>query len=265
MTERNQNEATASKKERFEFILTINGNIVCQRYFRINGFRNRSLVSQELVDTIDRCVEIIDNDLKAKTHIYHQMCAPQIYDTKEDFEKWLNVRNYVIMPYTFIAFRDSDEVLVWDGETATPYTNRYNASDFIEKNDENSENVLKFAFLDNGVEVCSKVWDGNVYPRFVRSNIDLSNSRNKYRGGDVYAPVEIVVIDKFISELNDLIPSIVKEIYTCCSNPDDDFYTTSDYYGDTEYNFDIQNANYRLMRSYERKYRKKTEEYFGRK
>ena len=66
-TEKTVNELqSAAKKERFEFVLTINGNIVCQRYFRINGFENDSLRSMELVEGIDKCVPLIDRDLKAK-------------------------------------------------------------------------------------------------------------------------------------------------------------------------------------------------------
>ena len=35
----------ASYKERFQFMLSINDNIICQRYFRINGFNAESLES----------------------------------------------------------------------------------------------------------------------------------------------------------------------------------------------------------------------------
>ena len=51
-------------KERFEFVLTTGGNIICQRYFRIGNFNPISLKSNELMDTIRGCAEMIDNDLK---------------------------------------------------------------------------------------------------------------------------------------------------------------------------------------------------------
>ena len=43
MTEKTIQEVNSEQmKERFQFKLTINDNIVCQRYFRINGFKSES-------------------------------------------------------------------------------------------------------------------------------------------------------------------------------------------------------------------------------
>ena len=64
MTEKTTNENSLLKKEQFEFILTINGNIICQRYFRINGFKREAYRSVELVEAIDKCVDLINADLK---------------------------------------------------------------------------------------------------------------------------------------------------------------------------------------------------------
>ena len=57
-----------SYKERFQFILSLNDNIICQRYFRINGFNNDSLESYELRETIDEIVGIIRQDLDSRHH-----------------------------------------------------------------------------------------------------------------------------------------------------------------------------------------------------
>ena len=62
MVEKTVNETAASKREQFEFILTINGNIICQRYFRINGFKREAYSSLDLIETIDHCVYLIDQD-----------------------------------------------------------------------------------------------------------------------------------------------------------------------------------------------------------
>ena len=59
-----------SYKERFQFILSLNENIICQRYFRINGFNNDSLESYELRETIDEIVGIIRQDLESKSRVY---------------------------------------------------------------------------------------------------------------------------------------------------------------------------------------------------
>jgi hypothetical protein len=273
MTEKTVNEIqSAAKKERFEFVLTINGNIVCQRYFRINGFRNDSLRSLELVDAIDRCVTIIDNDLKAKSLIYLQCAAPQVFDTVEEMEKWVNhprTRQFDIEVPSYVVVKETDETFVWGGKEMEKYDKYFNTADFLQPSE--GECVLKFAFLDNGREVCAKTWNGGVYPRFIRTNIDLSNSRNKYEGGDTFAPFESAIIKLFNESRTDLIPVIVKEICNCCSSKDG--YTTSDDYktvvnGEVvetrNYNFDIWGQNYKYFRNLERAYRKKTDDYFKR-
>jgi hypothetical protein len=58
------------EEQRFEFLLYINGNIICQRYFNIRGFNEESLNSLELKYTHDYCVEIIKETLKNKTVDY---------------------------------------------------------------------------------------------------------------------------------------------------------------------------------------------------
>ena len=63
-------ESTKDYKERFEFVFTTEGNIICQRYFRINNFNPAALRSYELTNAIRRCAAIIDRDLKDKTQIY---------------------------------------------------------------------------------------------------------------------------------------------------------------------------------------------------
>lgn len=56
--------------KKFEFILYINGNIVVQRYFSIRNFKQNSLHSIEAKECIDRCVYMIEEDLKSKTFDY---------------------------------------------------------------------------------------------------------------------------------------------------------------------------------------------------
>ena len=273
MTEKTINELqSAAKKERFEFVLTINGNIVCQRYFRINGFNNDSLRSIELVETIDKCVSLIDRDLKAKSQIYHECAAPQVFETLDAMKRWVEnprTRKFSIKVPSFVVTRDSDDTFVWSGVEMEKYDKYFNKADFLQPSD--GECVLKFAFIDNGREVCSKIWDGTIYPRFIRTNIDLSNSRNKYEGGDVFLPFESGLIKLFNESQEDLIPIIVKEICNCCSSKDD--YTTSDVYntvvdgkivGSKNYKFDIWKQNFKFFKNLERAYKQKTDEYFHR-
>ncbi len=56
--------------KKFEFVLYINGNIICQRYFTVRNFKTKSLKSIESQDCLDECVRLIEKDLKKKTYEY---------------------------------------------------------------------------------------------------------------------------------------------------------------------------------------------------
>lgn len=58
------------EKTPFEFYLYINENIVCQRYFQLKGYNEKSLKSIELKNLIDRVAEIVQDDLENKTRDY---------------------------------------------------------------------------------------------------------------------------------------------------------------------------------------------------
>ncbi len=221
------------KKERFEFSLTINGFYVCQRFFKINGFNEHSLSSVEIVEAVDKCVELIDRDLKSKTSMYLEWAAPVFFPSHDALDTWIEKTQYAmengtysgtfsISPFSFVAVRNAEseygyDYYVWDGENMDPYDGNLNAGEFEKPSTDKC--VLKFSFLDNGREVCSKVWDGSVYPKFIRSNIDLSNSKNRYdrpKNGQI-----LIFESSMIREINkcheDIIPSIVKELCHTCS------------------------------------------------
>lgn len=58
----NKNENT--KQERFEFVLRINGNIICQRYFEVKGFNEEILESVDLKNAIEDVVSMIEDRMK---------------------------------------------------------------------------------------------------------------------------------------------------------------------------------------------------------
>lgn len=256
MAENNNQTENQIKKERFEFVFTVNGNIICQRYFRINGFKKKSLCSEELVEAFDRCVTLIKNDLSNKSRVFLWYTAPRVYNNKEEMDN----SYYGDLPVpSYIILRDSDDMFVWDGEKAKPYNGYFNKSDYIEGISDDAPCTLKLAFLDSGKEVISEVWDGNVYPRFVRTNIDLSNSKNKYEYGENYAPFEATLINAMIAGQRDLIPQIVKELCVCCSR--DNNYTTKVTYGDKEYNLNLDEEWNNYVSQLGSKLKKKTEKY----
>jgi len=246
------------RKERFSFELRINDNIVCQRYFRINGFKKSSLASKELTDTLVYCAQLIKDDLKDKTAQFNWCTAPQIFEDEtqmREFEK--NPRWKLEVP-SFIILEKSEQNYVWDGKKAEAYDKFINRCDYL-GDTEVTPCTLKLVFLDGGVEICSTCWDGNVYPRFIRTNIDLSNSKNKYKNPDVFAPFEASVVDMLNDKRKDLIPIIVKEFCLCCSYEDEGDYHV-DGYG---YDFRVVDKWNSYISSLERKYRKKTEQYFA--
>ena len=199
-------------KERFEFVLTSNGNVVCQRYFRIHGFKHESESSLQLTGhgwetdkdgnkmyfegALERCARMIHEDLAYKSRMYLWYSAPQTFQNEAEFEKWIAAQPFSIKVPSFVVMRENENVYVWDGENGQPYMldgkpcepfeARFNRNDYFENDDEQPVK-LKLSFLDNGREVCSTEWSANIYPKFVRNNIDLSNSKNKYKNPEQFS------------------------------------------------------------------------------
>ncbi len=73
---------------RFEFILGINENIICQRFFDIRGYNDKVLKSLDLKILIDDCVDLIKDYLKKRTsEQLWKYFNPYVEQTKEDIEK----------------------------------------------------------------------------------------------------------------------------------------------------------------------------------
>ena len=233
------------KEERFGFIFTINDNIVCKRFFGINNFQERSLGSVHLADAVAACVDMINNDLKEKTNIYNALTAPQVFQNHEEMNKWVENPSFELEVPSFVVLRDTDEVFLWNGERMHPYAKPFNRADYVGEQD-NQPCVLKFAFLDNGEEVRSLAWDGSQYPRFVRNNIDISNSRNKYEQEGNFSPYEAFIINQFNKDRQDLIPVIKRRLNYAC-NGENVRYFSKLHYGDKEYDINLQGYNERLF------------------
>jgi hypothetical protein len=274
-------------KERFEFVLTSNGNVVCQRYFRIHGFKHESESSLQLTGhgwetdkdgnkmyfegALERCARMIHDDLAYKSRMYLWYSAPQTFQNEAEFEKWIAAQPFSIKVPSFVVMRENENVYVWDGENGQPYMldgkpcepfeARFNRNDYFENDDEQPVK-LKLSFLDNGREVCSTEWSANIYPKFVRNNIDLSNSKNKYKNPEQFSIIEATLIDIMIANRQDLIPLIVREICQACSFENADDYATTLKYGNKTYNLNIYKENSKYFRSLENAYRAKTNRYF---
>jgi hypothetical protein len=231
-----QFEQALAFKERFEFRLTVGDDIICQRYFRIGNFNPISLKSNELMDTIRGCAEMIDNDLKSKSLIYLEIFAPRIFKTMDEFEKYIDSeknRDSLIRGEGVVIRDEKDHDFAWNGvDKLVPLTFKFEDGEFSEPLTDDDYVTYKFAFLDYGREVCSTTWVG-VYPRFVRNSIDLSNKRGRLDADEIYrVGFEQYILYKLVEGRSDLVWKLVKEICYTCSDSDDSAYTISEEYRD---------------------------------
>ena len=220
-----QFEQALAFKERFEFRLTVGDDIICQRYFRIGNFNPISLKSMELSDTIRACAQTIDSDLKSKTQIYLEIFAPRIFNTMEEFDKYIESESNreALVRGEGVVIRDvKDHDFAWNGvDKLIPLDFKFEDGEFSEPLTDEDYVTYKFAFLDSGREVCSTVWTG-VYPRFVRNSIDLSNKRGKLDQSDIYrVGFEQYILYKLVEGRNAQVWKLVKEICYTCSEVDD--------------------------------------------
>lgn len=263
MVEKTALENAEERKERFEFVFSVNGNIICQRYFKINGFKESSLGSTILADAVEECVNIINKDLREKTRIYLHYTSPQVFSNKEEMERKLADSSFELESPSFIVFNDSDETYVWKGTKAVLYDKKFNKDDYAKGDKEEFPCIFKFAFLDNGEEVRSISWDGGIYPKFVRMNIDLSNTRNKFKTDSFFEPYGAAIIDIFNASQKDIIPVIMKELCVACSKDNPKKYTSLIEYGEKSYDLDIKRRNAEYEKKVEAECKKRTAAYFS--
>lgn len=223
-------------KERHQFVLSANGNIICQRYFKVNGFNPKSLNSEELYYTIRDIVHMIKDDLKSKSRIYTAITMGK--STKlTGFYKGERLSN----SDAALVFQDDvrGEVTLSNGTVLNKTYIDYD----VEEEVDDSPFTLKFSYLFDDKVVYEEVWDGTVYPKYVRNCIDLSNSNASYKNVD---PMRMTFSQQMTKSLNsgraDLIYNIIKLFCDTLSNDVDDNgnsidkgYTTSVKYGNKKY------------------------------
>lgn len=98
---------------KFEFILTLGGNIVCQRFFNVKNYNPLALNSLDIYEYVKKICNDISDDLKIKTSDY--LCENQKYflnldnvedetiETKENFLLQLKLDDHVFITRTFPA------------------------------------------------------------------------------------------------------------------------------------------------------------------
>lgn len=214
-------ENVEAKRERFEFVLKINEFIICQRYFRINGWKRKAYQSEEFLNTFNYCVNLIKEDLKHKTMVYLETTAPQVFNSIEEMKNYSGRFN---MPNPkHVVVRNCKDTFIWDGEDYRLYEGdvQFPRTDYV--NEDKEDYTFRFSFLDNGREVLYQTWDDKDYPRFVRNNIDLSNTKNSRLAlGAKFEPTVLYLMSK---DRKDLIPQIIHELCVVCSYENDKDYT----------------------------------------
>ena len=124
--------------KKFEFLLLINGNIICQRYFNVKEFNPNVLQSFNLKTCVDRCVNFITGE--------GQWDIPSESTLKGKTWEYL-----------------------WAG--FNPYLEEYPVSEV--KNIYEDEDMFTFQIKINGRVVIERQFSGNDYPPKVRYDVDI--------------------------------------------------------------------------------------------
>jgi len=71
--------------KKFEFILRINGNIICQRYFAVRNFNPKSVQSLDMLYCVSDCVSMIQERMKEKSvdYIWNQFNPYDVQTTEQ--------------------------------------------------------------------------------------------------------------------------------------------------------------------------------------
>jgi len=97
-----------------EFILYINKNIICQRYFNVKRFNNKSVKSLDIYYCVNDVVDIIEKDLEKKSNDFlwrgynpyvkqevDQISKENIYENEDIFDFEIRVDDRVIVAKQF--------------------------------------------------------------------------------------------------------------------------------------------------------------------
>lgn len=100
--------------KKFEFILRINGNIICQRYFAVKNFNPKTVWSLITIDCVEDCVDMIQGQLKNKSLEYlwnqynpydkqteDQINRTPIYDKEDIFDFEIRIDERVVAAKRF--------------------------------------------------------------------------------------------------------------------------------------------------------------------
>lgn len=217
-------------KSKFQFLIWVNDNVICQRYFKINGFNEESIYAEEFTNCMNGIVQSIQEDLESKSRIfmwYTNLKEPLKltgFATDNEVEKY--GRDF----FTLLVNSDvRGDIEAPDGEIFHKEYVEFNegvANDYGEvERPAEGEYIFKFSFLIDDITVFEKIWDGNVYPKFVRNGVDLTNSYMSYDNKEVSALSFGAAIVRYMqSGKINLISDFIRRICDTLSNTFSDKY-----------------------------------------
>lgn len=204
-------------KERHQFILSANGNIICQRYFKVNGFNPNSLQSVELYETVRDVVDLIKEDLKSKSRVYTGITL----NNRSKLTGFCDGEELCFSD-AILAYSDGIEGKV-ELSNGTILDKSYVDYEVTEEEEDNTPFEFKFSYLFDDKVVYEEVWDGTIYPKYVRNSVDLSNSNASYKYSDPMRMTFSQQMTKHLTEGRvDLIYTIIKMFCNALSNDVDE-------------------------------------------
>jgi hypothetical protein len=186
----------------FEFLFKINDDIICQRFFFINGFNDKSLHSEDLKYAIDDIAYLINEDLKSKTRIYlyYNCCS---FAKESDLEYARKC-----------ALAYPDEPSLYKYEIYSEKDAELNP-DLV---DRSAENIFTFSFKYKNKNVITKIWSADCYPSFIRNNVDITNKRKFENSDESQMSFEYLLLKRINSGKDDLVPQIIHILCDACSS-----------------------------------------------
>ena len=146
--------ANESYKEKYQFLLTVNDNVICQRYFKVNDYIPGSMNTLEFMEAMRYITSMIKNELVRKSRIY----------------EWCTAN----LPLKMTGFRQGEEETFF--EVPEQKDNKFDDSEELKPYDV----TFTFSFMVDEKPVYEEIWDGTQYPKYVRNSVDLSNYTPKF-------------------------------------------------------------------------------------
>lgn len=248
----------SSYRERFQFLLYVNENVICQRYFRISNFEYSSIESLELKEVLDDCVKMIQQDLIEKSRVY-------MWYTDKSPIKMTGFCNDSDLTYNDVAFLingKEEEATLSNGKTVKKTFFDYfdaatNLSDYADERPLDGESMFRFVFMMDDKVLYEHQWDANVYPRYVRNSVDLSNSNALYKNKDAASlSFSLAIIYHMTNGKQDLLYHMIRKICdTLSSNYTNEYdYTKKEVYNTTDENNNIVNSKTYYYSTYNKEY-----------